>query len=130
MLRVLVVEDNRIFREAFKQSLCEHFHSMVIDEAANSEEASQRINVAPPHLIFIDIRLPGMNGLKLTQKIKKDFPNIHIAIMTGYDMPEYRQAALQYGADLFLVKESLKWDEVVTLVKSIPPDTSSEPEKR
>jgi YesN/AraC family two-component response regulator len=130
MLRVLLVEDNRIFREAFKQSLCELIPSMVIDEAANSEEALQRINATPPHLIFIDIRLPGMNGLQLTKKIKQDFPNIHVAIMTGYDMPEYRQAALQYGADLFLAKGSLKWDEVETLVKSIPPDISNGPEKR
>ncbi len=120
MLRVLIVEDNLIFREAFKKRLCEHFSSMVIEEAANGDEALQKIGGAPPHLIFMDIRLPGVNGLQLTQKIKKDFPNINIAVLTSYDLPEYRQAALQYGADRFFVKNLIKWDEVVALLNSIP----------
>ncbi len=119
MLRVLLVEDNRIYREAFKENLCRHFPTLLIDEAENGEEALQKINANPPHLIFMDIRLPGRNGLHLTQKIKNDFPNIHIAIMTGYDVPEYRQAATQYGAEGFFVKETLKWNEVKVLVESI-----------
>ncbi|MBI5606442.1 MAG: response regulator transcription factor [Deltaproteobacteria bacterium] len=120
MLRVLLVEDNHIFREAFKQNLCDRFPTMVIEEAINGEEAWQKINGTRPQLIFMDIRLPGMNGFQLTQKIKKDFPDIHIAILTGYDLPEYRQAAIQYGADGFLVKESLNWEEVEGIIKSIP----------
>ena len=119
MVRVLLVEDNQIYREAFKESLSQHFPTLLIDEAENGDEALQKINAAPPHLIFMDIRLPGMNGLHLTQKIKKDFPKIRIAILTGYDLPEYRQASVQYGADNFFVKESLKWNEVEALVKSI-----------
>ncbi len=119
MVRVLLVEDNRVFREAFKESLCDHFTTLLIDEAENGEEALRKINAAPPHLIFMDIRLPGMNGLHLTQKIKKDFPDIRIAILTGYDLPEYRQASVEYGAEGFFVKESLEWDEVEAFVKSI-----------
>jgi YesN/AraC family two-component response regulator len=119
MLRVLLVEDNRTYREAFKEALCDHFRSLIVEEAENADEALQKINAAPPHLIFMDIRLPGVNGLHLTQKIKKDFPNIHIAILTGYDVPEYRQAAVQFGAEGFFVKESLKWDEIKALVESI-----------
>ncbi len=91
---------------------------MVVEEAADSDEALEKVKGTPPDFIFMDIRLPGMNGLQLTRQIKRDFPNIHIAILTGYDLPEYRQAALQYGADHFFVKESLKWDEVAEFVKS------------
>ncbi len=119
MLRVLLVEDNEVYRNALKENLSRHFPSMVIDEAVNSEEALQKIQMATPQIMFIDIRLPEMNGLQLTQKIKKDFPNVRIAIVTGYDLPEYRQAALQAGAEGIFVKESLKWDEVEALVKSI-----------
>ncbi len=97
MLRVLLVEDNHTFREAFKNVLNDHFPSMVIEEAANGDEALQKIGATPPHLIFMDIRLPGLNGLELTQRLKKDLPNINIAILTGYDLPEYREAAFQYG---------------------------------
>ena len=121
MLRVLIVEDNSIFREALKKSLQDHFPTMTIEEAARSEEALQKINGTPPHLIFMDIRLPGVNGLQLTQKVKADFPDITVAILTDYDLPEYRQAAVQYGADRFYVKNSLKWDELEALVQSISP---------
>jgi len=119
MLRVLLVEDNRVYRETFKENLRKHFPSVVIDEAGSSEEALQKIDIAPPHLAFIDIRLPGMNGFEATKRIKAAFPQIRIAMVTGYDLPEYRQAATQYGLDGFFIKKSLNWDEVERLIKSI-----------
>jgi DNA-binding NarL/FixJ family response regulator len=124
MLRILIVEDNKIFREAIKKRLEDDFPSMVIEEAAESEEAFQKINKASPHLIFMDIHLPGINGLELTKKIKKDFPAINIAILTDYDLPEYREAASQYGADRFFVKSAFNWDEVAALIKSLQPKGS------
>ncbi len=119
MLRVLLVEDNRNYREIFKDNLRQHFPVVSVSEAGNADEALQKIRATPPDLIFMDIRLPGMNGLQLTQRIKKEFPKIPIAILTGYDLPEYRQAAVQYGADGFFVKGSLKWDEIEAFVQSI-----------
>ncbi|MCU0595987.1 MAG: response regulator transcription factor [Desulfobacterota bacterium] len=119
MLNVLLVEDNRIYRDIFEDNLRQYFPGISVSEAGNADEAMQKIGSTPPDLIFMDIRLPGMNGLQLTQKIKKDFPKIPIVIVTGYDLPEYREAAFQYGADGFLVKESLQWEEIAALVKSI-----------
>src|SRR5512135_1860312 len=124
MLRVLIVEDNRIFREAFRKGLIDYFPSMAIQEAGNADEALERIKGDRPDLIFMDIRLPGINGLQLTQRIKRDLPDVNIAILTDYDLPEYRQAAVQYGADRFFVKNSLKWDDLEVLVQSISPDGS------
>ena len=121
MLQVLIVEDKAIFREEFKKWLHTRFPSMVIEEAVDGDEALQKVHGSPPHLIFMDIRLPGANGLQLTRKIKADFPGIHIAILTDYDFPEYRQAAFQYGADRFLVKNSFNYDEVEAFVESICP---------
>lgn len=119
MLRALIVEDNHIFRETFKMRLNDHFPSIVVGEASNGDEALRKLDEIRPDLIFMDVRLPGANGLQLTQKIKKDLPGIHIAILTDYDFVEYRQAALEYGADRFFVKSSFNWDEVDTLVKTI-----------
>ena len=120
MFRVLLVDDNRFFREAFKKDLSLQFPSAVIEEAADSDQALQSIKGTLPHLIFMDIRMPGMNGLQLTEKIKGETPNTRIAILTGYDLPEYREAALQCGADRFFVKSSLQWDEVVAFAQTIP----------
>ena len=125
MLRVLIVEDKTIFREELKKGLYDHFPFMEIEEAAEGEEALQKVNGSLPHLIFMDIRLPGVNGLQLTQQIKLGFPEIHIAILTDYDFPEYRQAALRFGADHFFVKNSFNWDELEALVGSISPGASA-----
>jgi len=120
VLRALIVDDYRFFRETLKTRLLERFPSMVIHEAINGKEALEKINRIPPHLIFMDIFLPGLNGLQLTHKIKKDYSDIKIAILTAYDLPEYQQAAKKDGADRFFVKDSLDLKEVIEFVRSIP----------
>ena len=119
MLRALIVEDSCLFRETFKTALHKCFSSPVIEEAENGEEALQKINGAPPDLIFTDMSLAGINGLELAQKIKKDFPCIRIAMLTGYDLPEYRLAASQQGVERFFVKDSLDWKEIKEFIQSI-----------
>ncbi len=122
MIRVFIVEDNQIFREAFKTVLQDRLPSLVIEEAGNGEEAVQRINEAPPDLIFTDMRLGGMNGLEFAQQIKRDFHRIRIAMLTGYDFPEYRRVASQHGVDRFFVKDALDWKEMKEFVQDIPKD--------
>ena len=119
MLKILVVEDNPVFRESFKQSLSSRFRSIVIEEAESGEEALEKVKINPPHLIFVDLRLPGINGLEAIKRIKAAFPEIRAAMVTGYDLPEYRQAAAQCGAEGFFSKDSLNWDAFKALVESI-----------
>jgi two-component system, response regulator YesN len=120
MRRALILEDEHFFRKAFKASLQERVPSVVIEEAGSGEEALQRINGTPPDLIFTDMRLAGMNGLELAQKIKRDFPRTRIAMLTGYDFPEYRRAASQQGVDRFFVKDSLDRKEIEEFVQHLP----------
>ena len=67
-------------------------------------------------------RLPGAKGLQPAQKIKKDFSKSRVAMLTGYDVSEYREAAVRYGADGFFVKDSVACDEVRALVKGLEND--------
>jgi DNA-binding NarL/FixJ family response regulator len=116
--RILLVEDVNLFREAFKMTLQTSFPAIPVDGAANGDEALQKVEAFLPDLIFMEIRLPGQNGLELTRKIKASHPHITIVILTSYDTPEYREAAPQYGADGFFSKASLTSSEVIGLVKS------------
>jgi len=104
--RIFIVEDNAFFLQFLKETLHARFPLADILEAANGEEALQKIKTFPPDAIFMDLRLPGENGLELTRKIKAQYPNISIVILTNYDLPEYREAAYQSGADHFLSKDS------------------------
>jgi CheY-like chemotaxis protein len=119
-LKVLIVEDSTLFRQLFKETLHDRFPSIEILEAANGEEALQKVEMLRPHLIFMDIRLPGENGLDLTQKVKTRYPNIIVIILTGHDLPEYREASSQY-ADYFFSKDSSTAENIFTLVESILP---------
>ncbi len=116
-MRIMLVEDSDIFRESFKEELSARCPLDIIEEATNGEEAIQKIDASPPQIIFMDLRLPGENGLRLTEKIKSKFPNIRIAMLTSYDLPEYRQAAIKSGSDRYFVKDSFSWDEVEEFIK-------------
>ena len=69
MFRTMLVEDSSSFRQVVKNDLQDQFPSMEIIEAADGAEAFQKIDGRPPNLIFMDISLPGENGLELTRKI-------------------------------------------------------------
>jgi len=116
--RILIVDDYGPFRQTLKEALQMSFSTIAIDEAVDGDEALQKVDAVPPDLIFMDIRLPGENGLELTKKIKAVHPNIIIVILTSYDVPEYREAAHQYGADRFLAKTFLDRKELKELIKS------------
>jgi CheY-like chemotaxis protein len=117
MLTALIVEDNVSFRKLFKGELLSRFPSMEVIEAGNGEEAFSRLTSRPIDLIFMDIGLPGQNGLELTRKIKADRQDIPIILVTGYNLPEYREAAIQCGASCFIIKDSFNMEGISTFVK-------------
>ena len=92
MQKILIVDDNGLFRKALRESLHSHLPSLIISEAKNGEEALQTIPTFLPDLIFMDIQLPDRNGLELTRLIKGLYPDIKVVVLTGYDLPEYRDA--------------------------------------
>ena len=113
----MTVEDNLFFRETFKGNLLSEFPSMEIIEAGNGEEAFKGLASYPIDLVFMDIRLPGQNGLKLTKKIKAKYKDVTITMLTSYASVEYREAAARCGADCFITKDSMKWDQISAMVK-------------
>ncbi|MCP4352215.1 MAG: response regulator [Desulfobacterales bacterium] len=119
MQKTLIVEDNTTFRKTFKDALCKRFPSMNIEEAKDGPEALQKVEVFNPDLVFMDIRLPGESGLELMEKIKADHPEIVIIILTDYDLPEYRAAALHGGADDFIPKGALSMSELTKIILNI-----------
>ncbi len=114
-LRLLIVEDNNLFRQTLRESLKASFPQIAIDEAANGVEAMERVNNFAPDLILMDMRLPGESGLGLTRRIKAAYPDIIIFILTNYDTQECREAASRYGADRYIAKESFhRLQELIT----------------
>ena len=118
MLRTLIVENNVTFRQSFRDMLHQEFPSMEILETSNGEEALSQAEAFHPDLIFMDIKLPGENGLSLTKKIKAQYPHTIVIILTSYDLPEYREAAHQSKADSFITKDTPTRD-IFKVIRSV-----------
>ena len=119
MFHTLIAEDNPIFRQALKEMLGRRFPFMDIEEAADGSQALVRAKAGHHDLVFMDIKMPGVNGLDVTRAIKSDDHEAIVCVVTAYDLPEYRAAAQDSGADHFIVKDETTESLVVALVESI-----------
>jgi DNA-binding NarL/FixJ family response regulator len=116
---VLIIDDNAAFRESFRDLLVQHFPDMRIEEAVDTKGSLQKITEHPPDLMFVDIELAGESGLDLITKIRAAHAGPVIAIFTSYDLPEYRAAAKQSGANYFFSKGTSSMEEVLSLVDTV-----------
>jgi len=117
MLKVMIVEDNIFFRGIFRDWLLTQYSSTEVIEAGSGEEAFKSLRSNVFDLVFIDIHLPGENGLEITRKVKAGWQDLPVITIISYDIPEYREAAIRYGANSFIAKDSLKWDEISKLIR-------------
>lgn len=120
-IKILIVEDNETFRQSFKESLQMLCPSLNIQEVEDGNKCLKKVDSFHPQLVFMDIRLPGENGLSLTKKIKAKHPETRVIVITSYDNPEYRDAAAKNGASGFFSKDSLGLTEIKGLLKSVSP---------
>ena len=117
--RTLIIDDSDTFRQTLRNLLGSRFHLMTFGEARDVKEALQKVDTYHPDLIFMDIKLPGENGLEITKKIRSSHCQAIIIIFTSHDLPEYRQAASVNGANYSMSKGSSTTEGIFTLVESI-----------
>ena len=125
MFKALIVEDHAVFRQSLNLILSSRFPSWSITEASTGKIALEQVEDFGPDLVFMDINLPDDNGFTLTKTIKARHANTIVIIITAYDVPEYRQAAVDAGASHFIPKSSLSENEVLKLVESATTEFSS-----
>jgi DNA-binding NarL/FixJ family response regulator len=118
MCKALIVEDHAVFRQSLNLILSSRFPSLSIAEADCGKAALARIEDFEPDLVFMDINLPDDNGFNLTKTIKARHADTTVIIVTAYDLPEYRQAAVEAGASHFIPKGSLSEEEVLQMVET------------
>ena len=119
MLKALIVENNDTFRQFLRDSLCAQISPLLFNEVANEDAVLAKIETTRPDIVFMNFKLPGVNGLTVTKIIKNKYPGLQVIILTNYDLPEYREAAYQCGADYFLSKTSLTEAGISDVVQSI-----------
>ena len=100
----LIVEDSEEFNAALGTALCQDFPEMEIGSALSGEVAAEKLGARAPDMILMDVRLPGVKGIPLTRHLKSHGNQSMILVFSSKDLDEYRQAAIENGADYFISK--------------------------
>lgn len=116
-MKVLLVDDHALFRAGLT-SLLRAWGFEVIGQANSGEEAIVKTRELHPDLIFMDVKMPGLNGLAATRAIKTEFPDMKVVILTVSDDEEDLFEAIKSGAEGYLLK-NLREDEFAELVSRI-----------
>jgi len=105
MIKIFLVEDEIVIRDGIRNSIDWNREGYEFaGEASDGELAFPLIQKTHPDIVITDIRMPFMDGLELSRLVKKEFPDIKIIILSGYDDFEYAKEALKLGATDYLVK--------------------------
>ena len=78
----------------------------MVGEAANGREAVERCRELRPDLVLMDVRMPKMDGLEATRRIKAEFPTTGVLVVTTYDNPDYLLEAIEAGAAGYVLKDA------------------------
>lgn len=102
--RVLLVDDQALFREGIAQLLSTQPDLEVVGEAADGAQAIEMVRDLRPDLVLMDIQMPRMSGLEATVRIKEEFPDTRIVMLTVSDADDDLFEAIKNGASGYLLK--------------------------
>jgi DNA-binding NarL/FixJ family response regulator len=104
-IRVLLVDDQALFREGVRTLLSVQEGIEVVGDAANGREAIRKCGELDPHVVLMDLRMPGMDGVTATREIVRRDSAIRVIVLTTFDDDEEVFAALRAGAGGYLLKD-------------------------
>ena len=105
MTRLLIVEDNEPMRDLISSIVGDMFED--ITECCDGLEALCAYAECQPDWVLMDIRMPGLDGIAATTRIKGAFPDARVVMVTDYDNSRLREAARNAGACAYVLKENL-----------------------
>lgn len=103
-MRVLVVDDHEMFREGVRQALSASGQIEVVGEVGDGRAAVTAVGRCRPDVVLMDIRMPVMDGIEATRRIKQQFPAVRVLILTVSDLERDLFEAIKAGADGYLLK--------------------------
>ena len=104
MIKVLLADDQELIRQSLSFVMSRQEDIEMVGTAANGCEALELVEEKQPDVVLLDIRMPEMDGVECTRRIKQEFPGIKVIILTTFDDDDYVFDALRYGASGYLLK--------------------------
>ena len=104
MIKVLLADDQELIRQSLSFVIGKQEDIEMVATAATGREALELVEEKQPDVVLLDIRMPEMDGVECTRRIKQEFPQIKVIILTTFDDDDYVFDALRYGASGYLLK--------------------------
>lgn len=117
-IKVLIVDDHTIVRDGICALLALTGDVEVVGEAANGNEALQKVKELMPDVVLMDIAMPIMGGLEATRRIRKEFPRTKVLILTQHEDKEFVFPVIEAGASGFISKVAAS-SELTAGIRSI-----------
>ena len=117
MIRVMIADDQIVVREGLKKILSLDSEIKIVSEAGNGYEALEQLSEHAVDVILMDVRMPKMDGIQAAGRIKEQYPQVKIIILTTFNEDEYLFEGIKSGISGYLLKDS-DIDLVISSIKN------------
>ena len=117
-IKVMLTDDHDLVREGVKCFLESDSHIKVIGEAKDGVECLDTLETLKPDIVILDINMPNMNGVETLGKIKSEYENMKVLILTMHDEIEYLISTMDLGANGYILKKS-KSNDLINAVNAV-----------
>lgn len=117
-IHILLADDHAILREGIRALLEDYTDLSVVGEADDGRKAVEMTRQLQPDIVLMDISMPVLNGLEATRQIKRDYPHVHVLVLTMHDSEEYVSQLLAAGASGYVLK-SVASGELVQAIRAV-----------
>lgn len=118
LLKILIVDDDALIREGLKILLEIEDDIEVVGTASDGQEAFEMCKNLNPEIVLMDIRMPVMDGVLSTKKIKSHFSDIKVVLLTTFKDDEYIKEAVKSGAEGYILKNQLS-DSIIESLRTV-----------
>ena len=105
-IRVLIADDHALVRSGFRAILQALPDVTVVGEASDGQEAMTLVQRVQPHVVLMDVSMPGLNGIDVTAQLAREMPHVRVILVSMHASEVYVRRGLQAGASGYLLKDS------------------------
>ena len=103
-MRVVIADDHRLILDGIKRALEDANDFEVVGEASSGSQVMPLVRSASPDLVLLDLRMPGLDGLSALERIKREYPDVKVVILSASSDQSVVQSALSRGASAYIIK--------------------------
>ena len=118
IIKVLVADDHPVVRKGLQTFLSRQAHLRIVGEAADGDEALRKARALSPDVVLMDISMPGMNGLAVTEVLRKETPEMKVLVLSVHTNKDYIFRVIQAGAHGYVSKEAPP-EELLRAIESV-----------